>query len=61
MRCQQVQRVLLVVIVLGALLSSAGLIVLGMREPTFIIPTPTTTTTQGPMYPPGTDEYYYRG
>jgi hypothetical protein len=55
------QRVLLVVVVLGALLTSAGLIVFGAREPALVTPAPTTTTTQSPMYSPGTDEYYYWG
>jgi len=58
------QRALLVVVVLGALVISAGLIYYGPRLQTEAPTgraTPATTTTPGPMYPPGTDEYYYWG
>jgi hypothetical protein len=59
------QRALLVVVVLGALVISAGLIYYGPRmetgTPTGRATPATTTTTPGPMYPPGSDEYYYWG
>jgi hypothetical protein len=57
------QRALLVVVVLGALVVSAGLSYYGPRMHTGA-PTDQAApaaTTPGPMYPPGTDEYYYWG
>jgi len=55
------QRALIVAVVFGALLISAGLIALGAGEHTVATPIPAVTTTTVPLYPPGIDEYYYWG
>ena len=58
------RRALIAIVVLGALVISAGLIYYGPRIQT-TAPTlqamPTLARTPGPMYPPGIDVYYYWG
>jgi hypothetical protein len=55
------QRALIVAVVFGALLISAGLIALGTGAHAGATSIPVVTTTTIPMYPPGIDEYYYWG
>jgi hypothetical protein len=54
------QRALIVAVAFGALVISAGLIALGAGEHKGATRIPVATTTV-PLYPPGTDEYYYWG
>jgi hypothetical protein len=58
------QRVIVVCLLLGALVIAAGLIYFepGAAGAFQLAPTaPSVTTTPGPVYPPGTDEYWYWG
>jgi hypothetical protein len=56
------QRVIVVCLLLGALVIAAGLIYFEPGAAGALGSAPTTTsatTTPGPVYPPGTDEYWY--
>lgn len=58
------RRTAVVIILLGALVISAGLIYVGVEipiPPAAVSVAPVGTATPGPLYPPGTDEYWYWG
>jgi hypothetical protein len=58
------QRVTLVIVLLGALAISAGLIYVGVEvptTPTAVPVAPAETATPAPLYPPGIDGYWYWG